>query len=164
MLTKSHLTIATALVVAAIAAPAATAMPADPTSGAANDLPAYPTPGDVRKDPRQADMPSYLETTGTDVAAPDQQASHASTVTAPDARGEHAASLADRPAVADLRTPDAVDPFVRPVVVEVSGEPAAPDFDWTAAIIGLAAGLAFAVLAGVAVSGGRRRHNRPRTV
>jgi hypothetical protein len=147
MLTKSHLTIATALAVAAIAAPAATAMPADSTAGASKDLPAYATPGD----PRQADM-------------------HASTVTKPDdrndARGEHAASLASDPAPSDSRggdrrTPDAVEPFVRPVVVEV-GEPDSPGFDWTSAIIGIAGGLALAVLAGAAVSGGRRRH--PRTV
>ena len=129
MLTKSHLTIATALAVVAIAAPAATAMPVDP---------------------RQVDM-------------------HASTVTPPDARGEHAASLADDPAAsnsrgADQRTPDAVEPFVRPVVVEVGDDPASPGFDWTAAIIGIAGGLAFAVLAGAAVSGGRRRRTRPSTV
>jgi hypothetical protein len=134
MLTRSHLTIATALAIAAIAAPAASAMPADTNRGGAG------------ADPRQADM-------------------HASTVTPPDARGENAASLADDPAATvDLRTPDAVEPFSRPVVVEVGGEPASPGFDWTAAIIGLAGGLAFAVLAGTAVSGGRRYRSRPRTV
>jgi hypothetical protein len=147
MLTKSHLTIAIALVVAAIAAPAATAMPADSTPGGANDLPAYATPGDLRPEASQPDM-------------------DAGTVTKPDARGEHAASLANGPAPSDSRggdrrTPDAVEPFVRPVVVEV-GEPASPGFDWTSAIIGVAGGLALAVLAGAAVSGGRRRH--PRTV
>ena len=57
----------------------------------------------------------------------------------------------------DRRTPDAVEPFVRPVVVEV-GDPVTPGFDWVAAIIGLAGGLGLAVLAGAAVSGGRRRH------
>src|SRR5215204_6400455 len=69
-----------------------------------------------------------------------------------DARGEHAASLSGTTAApdsptGDRRTPDAVEPFVRPVVVEV-GDPVTPGFDWVAAIIGLAGGLAFAVLAG----------------
>jgi hypothetical protein len=142
MLTKSRYTVATALAVAAIAAPAATAMPTDQPAG--QNLPAFPTPGDPRADLRQADM-------------------HASTVTTRDARGEHAASLSGLPDGADLRTPDAVEPFERPVVVEV-GEPASPGFDWTAAIIGIAGGLALAVLAAAAVSGGRRRHGRPSTV
>jgi hypothetical protein len=133
MLTRSHLTLATALAIAALAAPAATAMPADPNRGAAGS------------DARQSDM-------------------HAGTVTPQDARGENAASLADDSApVADLRSPDAVEPFARPVVVEVDGEPASPGFDWTAAIVGLAGGLAFAVLAGAAVSGGRRLRSRPHT-
>jgi hypothetical protein len=78
-----------------------------------------------------------------------------------DARGEHAASLSDRPvgpesAQADQRSPDAAEPFVRPVVVEVD-DPISAGFDWTAAIVGMGAGLALAVLAGVGVSGGRRR-------
>jgi hypothetical protein len=149
MLTKSHLTIATALVVAAIAAPAATAMPADSTPGGANDLPAYATPGDLRTEGSQADV-------------------YSSTVTKPDARGEHAASLADDSTApdsrgGDRRSPDAVEPFVRPVVVEV-GEPHSPGFDWISAIIGIAGGLALAVLAGAAVSGARPRHRRARTV
>jgi hypothetical protein len=139
MRARTHLTIAAALAIMAIGAPAATAMPADPTAGE-----------------KRADM-------------------HASTVTKPDvaressdARGEHAASLADTPAVpdsptGDRRTPDAVEPFVRPVVVEV-GDPVAPGFDWVAAIVGLAGGLGLAVLAGAAVSGGRRRRPRPSTV
>jgi hypothetical protein len=45
-------------------------------------------------------------------------------------------------------------------VVEVT-DPAGAGFDWTAAIIGMGAGLALAVLAGVGVAGGRRRHVRP---
>jgi hypothetical protein len=140
MLTNSRLTIATAFAVAVIAAPAATAMPAEP-----QNLPAHTTPAD----PRQADM-------------------HASTVIGPDARGEHAASLADDLAApddrtGDQRTPDAVEQFVRPVVVEV-GDPVSPGFDWTAAIIGIAGGLAFAVLAGAAVTGGRRRRTGASTV
>jgi hypothetical protein len=127
MLTKSHLTLATALAIAALAA---TAMPAA---------------GDPWASERHADM-------------------SADTVTPPDARGEYAADLADEDAAAsDRRTPDAVEQFTRPVVVEV-GEPGSPGFDWTAAIIGVAGGLAFAVLASVAVSGGRRRRSRPRTV
>jgi hypothetical protein len=143
MLTKSRLTIAAALAAAALAAPAASAMPAD---SVVNDQPANRTAAD----PRQQDM-------------------HASTVTAPDARGEHAASIADPPAVAvangggDQRSPDAVEPFVRPVVVE-TGDPASPGFDWTSAVIGIAAGLAFAALAGAAVSGSRPRRRRPHTV
>lgn len=77
-----------------------------------------------------------------------------------DARGEHAASLSNgavsSSAWSDPRSPDARDPFVRPVVVEVD-EPVSAGFDWTAAIIGLGAGLALAVLAGVGVAGARRR-------
>lgn len=131
---RSHLSIAAALAILAIGAPAATAMPADPTAD----------------EQRQANM-------------------HASTVVplddtreTSDARGEHAASLAVTPAApdsptGDRRSPDAVEPFVRPVVVEI-GDPVAPGFDWVAAIIGLAGGLGLAVLAGAAVSGGRRRH------
>jgi hypothetical protein len=140
MRTRSHRIGATALVVAAIAAPAASAMPIDPTAA-----------GGQQADPRQVDM-------------------HASTVTGPsgagiaDARGEHAAAVGQPGAapagrVADLRTPDAVEPFARPVVVEVDA-PAGPGFDWVAAIIGVAGGLAVAVLAVVAVSGGRRRGTR----
>lgn len=83
-----------------------------------------------------------------------------------DARGEHAASLSDRRdrspsgVWANLSTPDAREPFVRPVVVEVS-DPAPVGFDWTAAILGTGAGLALAVLAGVGVNGRRRRPFRP---
>jgi hypothetical protein len=85
-----------------------------------------------------------------------------------DARGEHAASLSATPPGSDLRTPDARVPIggetsASPVVVELS-EPAVAGFDWTAAIIGMGAGLALAVLAGVGVSGGRRRHAGPSTV
>ncbi len=103
-----------------------------------------------------------------------------------DLRGEHAAALADGPAVStsvqgeyaaslsdgtavsdsptgDFRSEAAVEPFAGPVVVEV-GNPVSTGFDWSAAIIGLAGGLAIAVLAGVGVAGGRRRHAQPRTV
>jgi hypothetical protein len=89
--------------------------------------------------------------------------------TAPlDARGEHAASLSVTPPGSDLRSPDAREPVggetsAPPVVVELS-DPAVAGFDWTAAIIGMGAGLALAVLAGVGVSGGRRRHAGPSTV
>jgi len=125
MLTKSRLTVATALAAAAIGAQPAYAGPVDPV------------------DPRQQDM-------------------HASTVTRPDrsaddARGEHAASLADSPPTGDLRAEASREPIgVQPVVVEVD-EPVSSGFDWTAAIIGLGAGLALAVLAGVGVAGSRRR-------
>jgi hypothetical protein len=116
MLTKSRITLATALATVALGTPPALATPSEPA----------------------------------------------------DFRGEHAASLSDRPAVSDSpagdhRTPDAVEPFVRPVVVEID-EAVPAGFDWTAAIIGMGAGLALAVLAGVGVAGGRRRHARPSTV
>jgi hypothetical protein len=116
MLIRSHLMIATALAIVAIAAPAATAM-AERTDG-----------------------------------------------TIADARAEHAAALADAPAVVeggDQRSPDAVEPFVRPVVVNTEA-PASTGFDWTSAIIGIAGGLALAVLAGAAVSGGRPRQRGAR--
>jgi hypothetical protein len=138
MLTKSRLILTTALAVVALAAPPAFAGPVDPgTSGGTTDS-------------RQLDM-------------------HASTVkpdrTTSDARGEHAASLSDATAGSgagsDLRTEAAAEPFAGPVVVEV-GDPVSAGFDWRAAIIGLAGGLAIAVLAGVGVAGGRRR--QPRTV
>ncbi len=47
-------------------------------------------------------------------------------------------------------------PSAPPVVVEVT-KPVSGGFDWTAAIIGMSAGLALAVLAGVGVAGGRHR-------
>ena len=49
------------------------------------------------------------------------------------------------------------------MVVEV-GNPVSTGFDWTAAIIGLAGGLAITVLAGVGVAWLRRRHTQPHTV
>jgi hypothetical protein len=75
-----------------------------------------------------------------------------------DARGEHSASLSQNAgAVAqDQRSADAREPFVRPVVVEI-GDPVTGGFDWTAGIVGIAGGLAIAVLAGVGVAGARRR-------
>lgn len=91
-----------------------------------------------------------------------QQDMHASTVQRPDrstadARGEHAASLSQASPQDDQRTPDTRVPVTaQPVVVEVS-DPVNAGFDWTAAIIGLGAGLALAVLAGVGVAGSRRR-------
>jgi len=124
MLTKSRLTLATALVAAALGSQPAFASPVDPT------------------DPRQQDM-------------------HASTVHRPeattDARGEHAASLSQTSRQGDQRSPDSRVPVTsQPVVVEVS-DPVGDGFDWTAAIIGLGAGLALAVLAGIGVNGARRR-------
>jgi hypothetical protein len=79
-----------------------------------------------------------------------------------DARGEHSASLSRTTATPapDQRSPDAREPFVRPVVVEV-GAPESGGFDWTAAIAGLAGGLAFAILASVGVAGARRRQVGP---
>jgi hypothetical protein len=177
MLTKSHLTIATTLAVAALAAPGAMAMPADPAESTSKDLPAYPTP----LDPRQADMHASTVQTPRDHGVADARGEHATSMAdAPsgadargehvasiaDARGEHAAATSENRAAADgggdQRSPDAVEPFVRPVVVE-TGDPSSPGFDWTSAIIGIAGGLALAVLAGAAVGGGRPRR-RARTV
>ena len=100
----------------------------------------------------------------------DARGEHAATVsetqssgaTASDMRGEHAASLSQPSGglAQDQRTADAREPFVRPVVVEVDA-PDSGGFDWTAAIAGLAGGLAFAILAGIGVSGARRRQVRP---
>lgn len=117
MLTKSRITLATALATVALGAPSALAAPVDPV----------------------------------------------------DLRGEHAASLSETKPAADHRSPDAREPTgggqtaASPVVIEV--EEAVPaGFDWTAAIIGMGAGLALAVLAGVGVTGGRRRHAGASTV
>jgi hypothetical protein len=92
---------------------------------------------------------------------------HPGETRAVDLRGEAATSSADRPtappsAAVDLRGEAARGPFAQPVVVEV-GDPVSGGFDWTAAIIGLGAGLALAVLVGVGVTGGRRRHGGPTT-
>jgi hypothetical protein len=78
-----------------------------------------------------------------------------------DLRGENAigASEPGTPPADDQRSPDAREPvgaLAQPVVVEVT-DPHGSGFDWTAAIIGMAGGLALAVLAGVGVAGGRRR-------
>jgi hypothetical protein len=86
--------------------------------------------------------------------------------TGADLRGENAIGASDpvTPPAGDQRSPDAREPVggqgvPQPVVVEVT-DPSGSGFDWTAAIIGMAGGLALAVLAGVAVAGSRRR---PRT-
>jgi hypothetical protein len=80
-----------------------------------------------------------------------------------DRRGENAVGVSEpgTPPAGDQRSPDAREPVggqgvVQPVAVEVIG-PDGSGFDWIAAIIGLAAGLALAVLAGVGVAGSRRR-------
>ena len=80
-----------------------------------------------------------------------------------DLRGEHAAGMSETvtPPADDRRSPDAREPVggqgvAQPVVVEVT-DPDGGGFDWTAAIIGMAGGLALAVLAGVGVAGSRRR-------
>jgi hypothetical protein len=138
MLEQSRLTLATALAIAALGASPALAAPIDPVASG----------------------------TGEAVASQDRGAL--------DARGENAASgsdyahggthypVAPASSAGDQRTPDAVEPFVRPVPVE-TGEPASPGFDCTSSIIGAAAGLALAVLAGGAVGGGRLRHGRAGT-
>ena len=84
-------------------------------------------------------------------------------MTADDLRGENAIGVTDpgTPPVDDQRSPDAREPVggqgvAQPVVVEVT-DPPGSGFDWTAAIIGMAGGLALAVLAGVGVAGSRRR-------
>ena len=83
--------------------------------------------------------------------------------TGADLRGENAIVVSDpgTPPADDQRSPDAREPVggqgvAQPVVVEVT-DPAGSGFDWTAAIIGMAGGLALAVLAGVGVAGSRRR-------
>lgn len=79
-----------------------------------------------------------------------------------DLRGENAIGASDAVTLPadDQRSPDAREPFggqgvAQPVVIEVT-DPDGGGFDWTAAIIGLAGGLALAVLAGVGVAGSRR--------
>jgi hypothetical protein len=143
MLTKSRLTIATALAAAAVAAPPALALPVDADSAAATT--------DVRGE--------HAASLSESRTAPDQRT--AADLGTADARGEHAAAMSESPTASDQRSPDAREPFVRqPVVVEID-DPVAGGFDWTAGIIGLAAGLAVAVLAGAAVAGARRRPIRP---
>ena len=94
-------------------------------------------------------------------------AARSATLTQPggqsDLRGENAIGVSDpaTPPADDQRSPDAREPVggqgvAQPVVVEVT-DPAGNGFDWTAAIIGMAGGLALAVLAGVGVAGSRRR-------
>ena len=80
-----------------------------------------------------------------------------------DLRGENAVGRSEPviPLGDDQRSPDAREPVggqgvAQPVVVEVP-DPHGNGFDWIAAIIGMGAGLALAVLAGVGVAGGRRR-------
>jgi hypothetical protein len=65
----------------------------------------------------------------------------------------------DTPAV-DARGEFSREPTIPPVVVEID-DPVSGGFDWTAGIIGLAGGVAVAVLAGAAVAGSRRRSIRP---
>src|SRR5215207_9817066 len=84
-------------------------------------------------------------------------------VTGSDLRGEHAIDVTDpvTPPANDQRSPDAREPVggpgvAQPVVVEVT-DPDGSGFDWRAAIIGMAGGLALAVLATVGVAGSRRR-------
>ncbi len=80
--------------------------------------------------------------------------------------GEHAASLSDiepRPVptereLGDLRTESAQEPF-QPVVVEVE-EQVASGFDWSAAGIGAAGGLALVLIGGAAVALARHRPAR----
>ena len=94
-------------------------------------------------------------------------ASRSATLTQPgthsDLRGENAIGVSDpgTPPADDQRSPDAREPVggqgvAQPFVVEVTS-PDGGGFDWTAAIIGMAGGLALAVLAGVGVAGSRRR-------
>ena len=81
-----------------------------------------------------------------------------------DARGEHAKSQTQATAApssggfADLRSPDAVQPFERPVIVEVGGPVPSSGIDWSAVLIGLGAGAALVLLATAGVVTTRRRH------
>ena len=104
--------------------------------------------------------------TGSDLRGEDA-ASRSAALTVPrvhsDVRGENAIGVTDTvaPPADDQRSPDAREPVggqgvAQPVVVEVT-DPDGGGFDWTAAIIGMVAGLALTVLAGVAVAGSRRR-------
>ena len=104
--------------------------------------------------------------TGSDLRG-ENAVSRSATLTLPgthsDLRGEHAIGVSDRgtPPADDQRSPDAREPVggqgvAQPVVVEVTN-PDGSGFDWTAAIIGMAGGLALTMLAGVGVAGSRRR-------
>lgn len=104
--------------------------------------------------------------TGADLRG-ENAAARSATLTQPgihsDLRGENAIGVMDTgtPPADDQRSPDTREPVgghgvAQPVVVEVT-DPDGSGFDWTAAIIGMAGGLALAVLAGVSVAGSRRR-------
>ena len=75
-----------------------------------------------------------------------------------DARGEYSASLPST-VPDDLRTENTKEP-APPVVVEV--DRLGSGFDWSAAIIGAAGGLAIVLIGGAAVSAARHRPARPR--
>lgn len=104
---------------------------------------------------------------GGDDLRGENAASRSATLTLPgthsELRGENAIGASDpgTPPADDQRSADAREPVggqgvAPPVVVEVTN-PDGGGFDWTAAIIGVAGGLALTVLAGVAIAGSRRR-------
>jgi hypothetical protein len=146
----SRIVIATLAVVTLGATPAL-AMPIDPTS-----------PADARGE-QAASLSGVSGARGDQVVSPSGVA---------DARGEQAASLSATGAASlsatapsqsvtelrDLRTEIAREPL-QPVVVEVD-EPVVSGFDWGAAAIGAAGGLALVLIAGAAVMFARHRPAR----
>jgi hypothetical protein len=103
---------------------------------------------------------------GDDDLRGENAAARSATLTQPgshsDLRAENAIGVTDpvTPPADDQRSPDAREPVgghgvAQPVVLEVSN-PVGGGFDWTAAIIGMAAGLGLTVLVGAAVTGIRR--------
>ena len=137
MLSNTRSTLAIAVAATILGASPALAMPA--------------IDGDLRGENAVAQS----QTRGDDVVT------HA--VTSRDLRGEHAIGVSDNvtPPADDQRSPDAREPVggepgAQPVVVELT-KPDGGDFDWTSAIIGMAAGMALAALAAAGVAGSRRR-------
>ena len=153
MLTKSRITVAAGLAALALGAPPALAMP-DARGEHAASL----------SENRAGSGSTAVDARG-EYAASQSENRAGSGITMVDARGEHAASLSGNRAgsgtiAVDARGEFARDPIVPPVVVEID-DPVSGGFDWTAGMIGLAGGVAVAVLAGAAVAGGRRRSFRP---
>ena len=114
MLEQSRLTLATALAIAAFGASPALAAPIDPVATGTGEGVASQDRSSLGRARRERRV--GVATTHT--AAPRDPVAPASGAGA-----------------GDQRTPDAVEPFVRPVAV-ATGEPASPGFDWTSAIIG----------------------------
>jgi hypothetical protein len=146
---KSHLALTAAIAAAAVSAPTAAAMPADPF-----------TPTDAR-----GEHAASLDARGEHAASLSRQDARSEYAAAAYARGEAAASRSQTAPAFDLRTADAREPdsgpvSTQPVVVEVP-ESSQPGFDWTDAGIGAAGGLALTVLFGSGIVLARRRMPRP---